>query len=45
MEAGYQYAFTTKPGKVEESPNPFEIRRISVFGNDFLVKFLIKVAL
>ncbi|MFN3813154.1 MAG: polysaccharide deacetylase family protein [Aquificaceae bacterium] len=45
MEAGYKMAFTTKPGKHEESPNPFEIRRTTLFGNDFLPKFLLKVLL
>ncbi len=45
QEAGYLMAFTTKSGSVEDSPNPFEIRRITVFGNDFSLKFLLKVAL
>ncbi len=45
MEAGYRMAFTTKPGKYEESPNLFEIRRVTVFGNDLLPKFLLKVLL
>ncbi|MFN3598159.1 MAG: polysaccharide deacetylase family protein [Aquificaceae bacterium] len=43
--AGYKLAFTTREGKVEDSPNPFEINRITIFGNDFLPKFLLKVAL
>ncbi|MGC8852050.1 MAG: polysaccharide deacetylase family protein [Hydrogenobacter sp.] len=44
-EAGYLMAFTTKHGSILESPNLFEIRRITVFGNDFLPKFLFKVVL
>ncbi|MFN3870112.1 MAG: polysaccharide deacetylase family protein [Aquificaceae bacterium] len=44
-DAGYKLAFTTKEGKVEDSPNLFEIKRITVFGNDFLPKFLLKIAL
>lgn len=42
-QAGYFMAFTTKRGSFSKSPNLFEIRRITVFGNDFLLKFIFKV--
>lgn len=42
-KAGYLMAFTTKHGSFSKSPNLFEIRRITVFGNDFLLKFIFKV--
>jgi peptidoglycan/xylan/chitin deacetylase (PgdA/CDA1 family) len=42
-QAGYLMAFTTKHGSFSKSPNLFEIRRITVFGNDFLLKFIFKV--
>ncbi len=43
-QAGYRIAFTTRHGKYEESPNPFEIRRITIFGNDILFpKYLLKL--
>lgn len=42
-QAGYLMAFTTKRGSFSKSPNLFEIRRITVFGNDFLLKFIFKV--
>jgi len=44
-EAGYSVAYTTVSGSVEESPNFYEIRRVTVFGNDFLPKLLMKVLL
>ena len=43
QRAGYSIAFTTRHGSFEESENFFEVRRITIFGNDFLPKFLYKV--
>lgn len=43
QKAGYKLAFTTKHGRFEDSENLFELRRITVFGNDFLPKFLLKI--
>lgn len=45
QRAGYSIAFTTRHGSFEESENLFEVRRITIFGNDFLPKFLYKVLL
>lgn len=45
MQAGYLMAFTTKAGSFEQSENLFEIRRITVFGNDFIPKLLLKILL
>ncbi|SHK33458.1 polysaccharide deacetylase family protein [Thermocrinis minervae] len=40
--AGYRIAFTTKKGSFEDSPNIYEVRRITIFGNDLLPKFFLK---
>lgn len=45
MEAGYSMAFTTKHGKYEDSPNPYEIRRVNIGGHHFLLRFLFKILL
>lgn len=45
IEAGYKMAFTTRHGTVEENPNLFEIKRITIFGNDFLPRFLLKIVI
>ncbi|MFN4319920.1 MAG: polysaccharide deacetylase family protein [Aquificaceae bacterium] len=42
-KAGYSIAFTTKHGSFEKSRDLFEVRRITIFGNDLLPKFLYKV--
>ncbi|MEJ5173103.1 MAG: polysaccharide deacetylase family protein [Hydrogenothermaceae bacterium] len=42
-EAGYRYGFTTKDGSFEVSDDPFQIKRITVFGNLILPQFIFKV--
>lgn len=41
-EAGYKYAFTTKDGKIKDSEDRFQLKRINIFGNTYLPKFILK---
>lgn len=43
IEAGYSYGFTTVDGSSNFEEDRFEIKRITVFGNMLLPKFLLKV--
>lgn len=44
-EAGYKYAFSTKLGTFKENNDPYEIPRITVFGNIILPKFILQLIL
>lgn len=42
-KAGYKYAFTTKHGKFKKEDDPYQINRITIFGNITLLEFGLKV--
>lgn len=44
-EAGYKYAFSTKTGTFKQGDDPYEIHRITVFGNMPLPVFMLKLIL
>ncbi|MEZ0322872.1 MAG: polysaccharide deacetylase family protein [Hydrogenothermaceae bacterium] len=42
-ESGYRFAFTTESGSFEKKDDPFQIKRITVFGDMILPQFIFKV--
>lgn len=42
-KAGYRYAFTTKHGSFNRQDDPFQIKRLTVFGNMTLLEFGLKI--